>query len=334
MSAPTSSNGKTRRVWNYTPTLPLQLAPFWDWPLRPLASLFWLLNSWSPLAQRLFFLIVAVATWHWFAPELASAKTLSFGWIFEIWIRNLAILLIIAGGLHLALWKYRMQNDDYRYDMRPMAKGAKVFTFSNQVWDNMFWTLGPALLFATFWEAIMWHGFANGWIQMITLDSNPVYFTFLVILVPVWAGFHFYWLHRLLHVGILYKHVHSWHHKNLNTSPWSGLAMHPLESFLLFFDTMIFFIVAAHPIHVLFLIFHHVIGAPTSHAGFEKFRIGKRVELEIGDFFHQLHHKFFDCNYGTWETPWDRWFNTFHDGTEQSDVMVKERRRKIWSAKP
>ncbi|MEM8839533.1 MAG: sterol desaturase family protein, partial [Pseudomonadota bacterium] len=69
---------------------------------------------------------------------------------------------------------------------------------------------------------------------------------------------------------------------------------------------------------------------PTSHAGFEKLKIGGKNGVELGDFFHQLHHKYFDCNYGTWETPWDDWFKTFHDGTSEGNQLVKERRRRIW----
>ncbi len=320
-----------RKIWNYTPELPLKIAPYWDWPARPLAAIRCLLQSWNPATQRFLMLIVAFAVWAWFTPELERSKTLEFGWVFEIWLRNLAILLIVAGGLHLALWKYRTQQDEYRYDMRPMAKGAKIFTFKNQVWDNMFWTLGPALAFATFWESLMWYAYANGWATMITFSSDPIWFLVLIVLIPIWAGLHFYGLHRILHIGPLYTHVHSWHHKNINTGPWSGLAMHPVESFFLMFDTMIFFLLAAHPVHVLFLIFHHLVGAPASHAGFENIKFGKTVKLEMGDFFHQLHHKFFDCNYGTWETPWDKWFNTFHDGTPEGNDFVKERRRKIWA---
>ena len=319
-----------RKIWNYTPALPIQVAPYWTWPVRPLTSGLHLLRSWNPLAQRFFIFVMAFVAWYWFTPDLSRTGTLSFDWLFEIWLRDLVILSVIAGGLHLALWKYRTQGDEYRYDMRPMAKGVKAFTFNNQVWDNMFWTLGPALLFATFWESLMWYSYANGWATMITLESNPVWFVFMVLFIPIWAGLHFYWLHRLLHVGWLYKKVHSWHHRNINTGPWSGLAMHPVESFFLMFDTMIFFILPGHPFLVLFLLFHHVIGAPTGHAGFENIKFGKTARLEVGDFFHQLHHRFFDCNYGTWDTPWDTWFNTFHDGTDQGNEMVKERRRKIW----
>ena len=319
-----------RKVWNYTPALPLQMAPYWDWPMKPLATIGYLLRSWNPLGARLMFLIAAAIAWTWFTPELERAATLQFDWIAEVWLKNFIILFTVAGGLHLLLWRFRVQEDDYRYDMRPMAKGAKIFHFKNQVWDNMFWSF-VALQFWTFWECLMWWSYANGWTTMITFDSNPIWFFVLLMLVPIWAGFHFYWLHRLLHVGKLYTWVHAWHHKNINTGPWSGLAMHPVESFFLMFDTMIFFLIPAHPVHVLFLIFHHLIGAPTSHAGFENIRLGKAARLGLGDFFHQLHHKFFDCNYGTWETPWDKWFNTFHDGTPEGNAHIKERRRKIWA---
>ncbi len=318
-----------RKLWNYTPALPIRTAPYWDWPAKPLKSAIYLLRSWNPVGMRFLFLVAAFITWTWFTPDITRAQTIAFDWVFAIWLRNLIILTVVAGGLHLLLHRYRVQGDAYRYDMRPMMKGARVFFFRNQVYDNMFWSL-VAMQFWTFWEALMWWAYANGWARMITFEANPLWFMILIVLIPIWAGFHFYWFHRLLHVGPLYTHVHAWHHKNINTGPWSGLAMHPVESFFLMFDTMIFFILPAHPVHVIFLLFHHGIGAPTSHAGFEKLRTGDNRGIEIGDFFHQLHHRFFDCNYGTWETPWDGWFRTFHDGTAEGNDLVRERRRRIW----
>jgi sterol desaturase/sphingolipid hydroxylase (fatty acid hydroxylase superfamily) len=53
----------------------------------------------------------------------------------------------------------------------------------------------------------------------------------------------------------------------------------------------------------------------------------------LGDFFHQLHHRFYDCNYGSFETPWDQWFDTYHDGTPQGDVWMKQRRQQLTQAK-
>jgi len=87
----------------------------------------------------------------------------------------------------------------------------------------------------------------------------------------------------------LYAAVHSWHHKNSNTGPWSGAAMHPLE---------------------------HL--SP-----------GRRMKLRLGDFFHQLHHRYCDCNYGTSETPWDRWLDSYHNGTEEGEAWMKQRRPRL-----
>jgi len=317
-----------RKVWHHTPALPLPLAPYWQWPLRPVVGCAYLLRSWNPLGQRFFFLFCAIVVWTWFTPALARTHSFAFDWMFEIWLRNLAILTIVAGGLHLLLWRLRVQDDDYRYDLRPLAVKARAFFFKNQVWDNMLWSY-VAVFFWTGFECLMWWAFANGWVTMIEFDTHPFLFLLLIILVPIWAGLYFYGHHRLLHIGPFYRHVHSWHHKNINTSPWSGLAMHPVESFILMTDVVIFLIVPAHPIHMLFLMFHHGIGAPTSHAGFDKLRLNRSVGFEIGDFYHQLHHKYFDCNYGTGETPWDNWFNTFHDGTPAGDALIKARRQQM-----
>ena len=42
------------------------------------------------------------------------------------------------------------------------------------------------------------------------------------VAVPIWAGVHFYGLHRLLHVGWFYRHIHSWHHKTSILAPGLG----------------------------------------------------------------------------------------------------------------
>ena len=318
-----------RKLWNHTPALPLKTAPYWNWPMAPIRTVGHLMKSWKPYGTRFLFLAIACVLYLWFSPDLEVAKTLSVGWVSEILIRNIALITIVAGGLHVVLWAKKLQGDEYKYFLRPMATNVRAFFFRDQVLDNILWSL-VAVTFMTFWECLMWYAYANGIAPMITFEAAPIWFLVLIVLIPIEAGFHFYFFHRLLHVGKLYTWVHSWHHKNIQTGPWSGLAMHPAESFFLRADILWFFLIPAHPIHVLFLIMHSTIGAPTSHTGFERVKVGKSKGLEVGDFFHQLHHRFFDCNYGTDETPWDEWFGTFHDGTDAGNELIKERRSKIW----
>ena len=140
---------------------------------------------------------------------------------------------------------------------------------------------------------------------------------------------HFYWIHRWLHWPPLYKLAHALHHRNTNVGPWSGLSMHPVEHLLFFSSVLIHWIIAAHPIHILFHMQHQALTAATSHTGFEGLLVKDKNRLALGTFHHQMHHRYFECNYGNLEVPWDRWFGSFHDGTEEAHERMKVRRRKL-----
>ena len=323
---------KPRSRWNYVPPeVPIRLAPWCDWPPNLFTCARHLVKAWLPTSDRFYYLLVAIAIWTWFTPALERAQSFQFDWMFEIWLRNFILVGGVAGALHLWLHGFSRQGDEMRYDARPLARKSRVFHFNNQVLDNMFWTLGSSVLVGTLFECLMWWGYANGYATMISLESDPIWFVALMILVPVWGGFHFYWFHRLFHVEPLYRWWHSWHHKNINTGPWSGHAMHPVEHAGLYTDVLVYFFIPAHPVHILMQMMLHTLGGPVSHCGYEKIKVGA-ASIRIGDFFHQLHHRFFDCNYGSTETPWDKVFNSFHDGTPDGDVLINERRRRMQAA--
>ena len=319
----------TPKGWHQTPPLPLTQAPYWHRPFSPGGALFYFIRSWRPISERVIFLILATLIWLYATPEMARMQTLSFDWMAEIWLRNMALIILIAGGLHLWLHRFKKQADDTLYETRPFLKNNGRFTFRNQVYDNMFWSLSSGVLVWTAYEVLMMWAYANGYATMISLGDNPLAFGLILLAIPFWAGAYFYAQHRLLHIGPLYRHIHSWHHKNIQTGPWSGLAMHPAEHVILMSDCLIFLLIPSHPIHVIFNLLFHGLGAPTSHAGFDKLRLGPVPDLQLGDFFHQLHHKYFDCNYGTTDTPWDSWFHTFHDGTDEGTKQISERRKML-----
>ena len=109
--------------------------------------------------------------------------------------------------------------------------------------------------------------------------------------------------------------------------PWSGMSMHPFEHLIWFSSMLMFFILPAHPVHIMFLLHWQMLGAPSSHSGYEAIFAKDKARLLVGGFFHQLHHRYFECNYGNHEFPLDKWFGTYHDGTEEMTIKIRKRKR-------
>ena len=74
--------------------------------------------------------------------------------------------------------------------------------------------------------------------------------------------------------------------------------------------------------------------AAMTHSGYEDLLIKDKRRLALGTFYHQLHHRYFECNYGNQEMPWDRWFGTFHDGSTEAHALMRSRRKRAHGAKP
>jgi sterol desaturase/sphingolipid hydroxylase (fatty acid hydroxylase superfamily) len=106
--------------------------------------------------------------------------------------------------------------------------------------------------------------------------------------------------------------VHYLHHKNVNPNPWSGMAMHPVEIVLYFSVVLIHWIIPTHPFIFLFDLQHAALAPASVHHGFEGPILKKK--LPTGSYFHYLHHRYFECNYGAPVLPFDKWFGTFRDG--------------------
>ena len=61
-------------------------------------------------------------------------------------------------------------------------------------------------------------------------------------------------------------------------------------------------------------------GPACSHTGFDELVVSTKrdAHVSIDSFHHYQHHRYFECNYGDNLLPWDRWFGTLHDGTDES----------------
>jgi sterol desaturase/sphingolipid hydroxylase (fatty acid hydroxylase superfamily) len=119
------------------------------------------------------------------------------------------------------------------------------------------------------------------------------------------------------------------HHRNINVGPWSGMSMHPIEQFVFLGSVLIHVVIGAHPAHIIFHLQYYFLTAITTHSGYQGLLVRDKNQLSLGTFHHQMHHRYFECNYGSLEIPWDKWFGSFHDGTAAANEKMQERRKRI-----
>ncbi len=315
--------------WYWHPDLPIPVSPVFGWPPRPVAAAKWLAGSWLAISSTMIELALAFAIWWLTQPTWDALQTLAPGWILTIWLRNLVLLILVAGSLHVWLWQISAQGDQTKFDPRAMARHRGPFTFKNQVLDNMFWSLVSGVTVWTSIEVGYFWAAANGFAPVLGLADAPFWSALWFLLIPLWASFHFYWIHRFLHWPPLYRLAHGLHHRNITIGPWTGLSMHPIEHLLYFSSVLIHFVVPSDPVHVLFHIYNLALNPAFSHSGFEKLVTKGRARMALGDFFHQLHHRYFECNYGTAEVPWDVVFGSFHNGTSAATHRIRDRKRRL-----
>lgn len=321
------------REWNFHPNLPIAMSPVFDIPPKPKAAWTWIAGTWFKLTPPVNHLLFAIITFLFLWPSMASMQQLAPEWMAQILVINLGAILIMAGALHTYLYVFAGQEARLRYDLRPMGRSSR-FTFGNQVWDNIFWSLASGVPIWTVWTILYFYVAANGWVPVLdSVGESPVWFVLLFFIIRFWQSFHFYWIHRLIHIPWLFKKVHHLHHRNVNVGPWSGLSMHPVEHLLYYSGILIHFVLPSHPIHVIFHLYALNLGALLSHSGFDKLIVKDKEAMKAGSFHHQLHHRYFECNYGSEEVPLDRWFGSFHDGTEAATKRIRARKKLIFARK-
>jgi Delta7-sterol 5-desaturase len=157
-------------------------------------------------------------------------------------------------------------------------------------------------------------------------DYGLPYFFVSVALVIFIHDAYFYWMHRLMHHPKIFKWVHLIHHKSVNPSPWAAYAFHPFEALLE--GSIILIVVFIIPIHVyaaglfmFFMLTFNIYG----HLGYEIFskkftnsRFGKWINTSTS---HNMHHKYFNDNYGLYFKFWDVVMKTTNTKQEQKNSI-------------
>ena len=242
------------RTQGYVPdVIPMEPPRFWTKPsesLRTIGKLTRLL-LWP---YGLFYIGLSVVVWNYFTPSMARMQRFEIGWVAEIYVRNLVMVAVWVSAIHFVLYVRRAQGAQYKYDGQWLSTSARRFMWRHQAWDNAFWSLASAPVFWTAWEVLLYWAYANDHIPHVRWSDGAGWVVYLVVMTvfSFWlvAGY-FYVTHRFLHTRPMYRWAHYLHHKNVNTGPWTGLSMHPIEH-LLYFSTPVFFLlIPANPFIII-----------------------------------------------------------------------------------
>jgi sterol desaturase/sphingolipid hydroxylase (fatty acid hydroxylase superfamily) len=319
-----------RGAW--APNRRVSYGPLFAMPWRARAVLKWFfgfpgfLMPWTiPYA------VLAGVLWLWFTPPLETMKTLAVPWVLFILIRNLVLAFLVYGGWHLWFYRWKKQGMNFKYQKQWPKDRAPQFAFGKQIYDNMFYTLVSGVPIWTAYEVALLWAYANGWAPMISWSEHPIWFVALFLLVPFIHEIGFYFAHRLVHFPLLYKWAHHVHHRNVSPGPWSGLSMHPVEHVFYLMPIALFFLIPAHPVHMINLASRLGVAPAQGHTGFDQMQIGENKTFDMSYYAHYLHHKYFEVNYADGMVPLDKWFGSFHDGSPEAHQAMLDRRRRLGS---
>ncbi|WP_027527880.1 sterol desaturase family protein [Bradyrhizobium sp. Ec3.3] len=307
----------------WTPDRRPKRAPIFIWPAQPKAILLWLFGY---LKYNFAFVAISLVAWVYLTPSVEAMREFGVGWVSLILLRNAALALLVYGGWHALLYIRRRQQADFKYNAKWPDTNSSTFLFGSQTAENVFWTMCSGVPVWTGYEAFTWWMFANGYIPYVEFRAHPVYLIALLSLLPVWHQLHFYVIHRLIHMGPLYRVIHKVHHNNVNPGPWSGLSMHTFEHIIYFSSVLIHLLVPSNPMLAIFQLMLSALSPADGHLGFDRIVTAKEKHIDTNNYYHYLHHRYFEVNYGSSLTiPLDEWFGTAHDGSQEADEAMYKR---------
>ena len=319
--------GSHNKRGDFRPNEALKTTPLWIKPLDLKKILQWIPGYLFP--WNFLWLISAVLYWELVIPEKEVMQTLSWGWIFNLFLVNGLAITAWFGVFEWQLYHRRNQGKRFKYNgLFPAEKPMEYFWFKSQNIDNYLRVIFSSVVAWTLIEVLMLWGFANGNIPWLVFADSPWQLALVFLAVPFIQEAHFYCIHRLIHIEPLYKWIHSIHHNSINPSPWSSLSMHPGESLPYFGVALWHLLLPSNPFLMIYQLHQASFGAIVGHIGFDQIEIGKDSSFKTHAYPHYLHHKYFDVNYSDGLLPLDRLFGTWHDGTKESDKAMQERFKK------
>jgi lathosterol oxidase len=214
-----------------------------------------------------------------------------------------------AGLVFLVLWKWLAKRLAHR-------RIAPTYPPPRQLRREFVYSMSTVLIFAS--NGILVYAFAiNGQFAIYkdVADFGWLYTIASLFMMIVLHDAYFYWTHRALHHRLLFKAVHSVHHRSRNPSPWAAYAFHPIEAAIqAAFLPLALLLMPAHPTVLFIVMIHMMLRNALGHSGFEVYpRDAVRRwpwRWLTSTTHHQMHHERSEANFGLYFTWWDRWLGT------------------------
>lgn len=233
----------------------------------------------------------------------------------HIFLTDLFRYLIFAGGAFLIFWIIG----------KPFLKQFSIqnqFPKNKKLWEEFGYSISTVIIFSMIGFGIFsakQAGYTFIYEDKMEFGSLWLYASFFVSVIA--HDFYFYLTHRLMHHKKIYKHVHKVHHKFTNPSPWAAYAFHPIEAVIeAGILPLLVFIIPLHEIVIVSFLIYMISRNVLAHLGFELFPKGfaanKWWNWHTTATHHNMHHKYFDCNYGFYFTWWDNLLKTTHEKYE------------------
>ena len=286
----------TRKKPGLTSLDPIVMQPNWWVSVVSGKDLFFSLNF--------IWLMIAICIYTVFPYDLDAARSFNrIDWVLYRFTINTTITFLYGGFWHAVLYWFSVCK-------RPFHPN-RVYRI-DKLLHNMWYSFLGVVQY-TMWESIVLYCYATNRISFLsdqdaftmTNPWNALIAASSVLWVVWYREFHFYFAHRFIHFKALYKFVHSVHHRNADVEPFAGLCMHPIEHLYYFACLAPSLVVYTTPFALLWNGVHLLLSPLASHSGWE--------DHSGSDQYHYLHHRFFECNYGTVGTPYDKYFGTFRD---------------------
>ena len=169
-----------------------------------------------------------------------------------------------------------------------------------KIYVTIWHMLAPLMPYLLYEKAVQWNP------NQFALNAMPGIITILfqLVIAYICTDCLFYWGHRLLHVGPLYRWIHKQHHKFYVSIGFAAEYAHPIELLLCNVVPVVFAPVVFKYHYFVFCLWIAIaiMGTVSGHSG-----ISSPFAEENG--FHDFHHSANVGNYGSMP-HWDRLFGT------------------------